>query len=271
MKTPPILDRKHFDSPSEFEAENLLREARRQNNVARGNIPEICVLDPEGDIVRALTASGRAVKDEFWACYHTDMYRFSHDHMEFGVVGCAVGASFAVLQAEQMFVSGCRLLISVTSSGQITPIRPPPYFVLIDRALRDEGVSYHYLPPSEYSDANQELVALMENAFEGLPEPVERGATWTTDAPYRETAKAIAAAREKGLLAVEMEAAGLYAFAKARGRDVICFAHVTNQMARIDGDFEKGDDGGAHNALDLVAACARSWRARGDVAHTKER
>jgi purine-nucleoside phosphorylase len=102
----------------------------------------------------------------------------------------------------------------------------------------------------------------MANAFEDLGEPVERGATWTTDAPYRETEEAIAAAREKGLLAVEMEAAGLYAFAEARGCDVICFAHVTNQMAQIDGDFEKGEDGGAHDALDLVAACARSWRAR---------
>ena len=262
VKSPPILDAKHHGSPSEFEAENLLREARRQNGIAAGDIPEICLLDPDGDIVRALTASGRAVRNEFWACYHTDMHRFTHDGIEFGVVGCAVGASFAVLLAEQMFVSGCRLLISVTSSGQITPIRPPPYFVLIDRALRDEGVSYHYMPPSEFSDADTDLVAAMENAFEGLTEPVERGATWTTDAPYRETAEAIAAAREKGLLAVEMEAAGLYAFAQARGRDVICFAHVTNQMAQIDGDFEKGEDGGAHDALDLVAACARSLRAR---------
>ncbi len=261
VKTPPILDGKHYDSPSEFEAANLLREARRQNNVARGTIPEICLLDPDGDILRALTASGRAVRDEFWACYHTNMYRFVHDEIEFGVVGCAVGASFAVLLAEQMFVSGCRLLISVTSSGQITPIRPPPFFVLIDKALRDEGVSYHYLPPSEYSAANPDLVSLMESAFDDLAEPVERGATWTTDAPYRETAQAIAAARERGLLAVEMEAAALYAFAEARGCDVICFAHVTNQMAQIDGDFEKGEDGGAHDALDLVAACARSWRA----------
>ena len=260
MKTPPILDRKHHASPSEFEAENLLRETRRQNGIAPGNIPEICLLDPDGDMVRALTASGRAVRDEFWACYHTNMMCFTHDDIEFGVVGCAVGASFAVLLAEQMFVSGCRLLIGVTSSGQIAPIRTPPYFVLIDKALRDEGVSYHYMPPSEYSHANRDLVARMENAFEDLSEPVERGATWTTDAPYRETAQAIAGAREKGLLAVEMEAAGLYASAEARGRDVICFAHVTNQMARIDGEFEIGEDGGAHDALDLVAACARRWR-----------
>jgi len=67
----------------------------------------------------------------------------------FGIIGCAVGASFAVLLAEQLLVSGCRLLVSVTSAGQIVPQGPPPYFVLIDRALRDEGTSYHYLPPAD--------------------------------------------------------------------------------------------------------------------------
>jgi purine-nucleoside phosphorylase len=71
-------------------------------------------------------------------------------------------------------------------------------------------------------------------------EPVERGATWTTDAPFRETAAALEAARAKGILAVEMEAAALYAFARARGRPVLCFAHVTNRMGR-EGDFEKGE------------------------------
>ena len=60
----------------------------------------------------------------------------------------SISAPFAVLVAEQLFASGCRLVISVTSAGQITPIGPTPYFVLIDRALRDEGTSYHYLPGS---------------------------------------------------------------------------------------------------------------------------
>ena len=85
---------------------------------------------------------------------------------------------------------------------------------------------------------------------------LERGATWTTDAPFRETAEAVAAMRTKGLLAVEMEAAALYAFASARNKPVICFAYVTNQMARVEGDFEKGEADGAVDALRIVAAVA---------------
>lgn len=79
-----------------------------------------------------------------------------------------------------------------------------------------------------------------------------RGSTWTTDAPFRETSEAIAAAKAHGALAVEMEAAGLYAFARARNRSAICFAYVTNRMGQVEGDFEKGESNGATNAIALV-------------------
>ena len=94
-----------------------------------------------------------------WACYHTQLYSFNSGGIDFGIVGCAVGAPFAVLIAEEMFASGCKLLISVTSSGQIVPIRPPPYFIIIERVLRDEGTSYHYMPASDYSHADAGLIS----------------------------------------------------------------------------------------------------------------
>ena len=69
-----------------------------------------------------------------------------------------MGAPLAVLVAEQLFVSGCRFLVSMTSAGQFAEQAPPPYFILIDRALRDEGTSYHYLPPAEFATAEERLV-----------------------------------------------------------------------------------------------------------------
>jgi uridine phosphorylase len=253
-RLPPILARKSYNEASAFTPENLLREARRQKAIAEARTPSVCVLDPDGDLVRRLAANGSARLDTSWSCYHTHLYRLSHRDLELGFVGCAVGASFAVLVAEELFASGCKLLISITSAGQLVELRPPPYFVLIDRALRDEGTSYHYLPPSEFSRLDAGLSTLMDDAFAGLRVPVERGAVWTTDAPFRETASAIAAMKRQGLLAVEMEAAALYAFAAARRRPVVCFAHVTNQMATVDGDFEKGEAEGTVDALALIAA-----------------
>ncbi len=252
---------KHSDEPSHFVADNLLREARRQKNIAKGRIPPVCILDPDGDILRYLIATGRAKQDEFWACYHTVLYNFEHKDVTYGIIGCAVGASFAVLIAEQMFVSGCELLISVTSSGQIVQAQKPPYFVLIERALRDEGTSYHYLPPSDYAVLSDDLKARLANALNDLsdlPEPIVRGTTWTTDAPFRETESAIEYARSEGILAVEMEASALYAFAQAKEKPVVCFAHVTNQMGSIEGDFEKGEANGSRDALALIAATANA-------------
>lgn len=249
---PPLLRDKDHAAPSAFTPESLLREARRQKGAERVTVPEICLLDPDGDIVRALRADGRARRHDGWVCYHTDMWVVDLDGHEIGVVGCAVGASFAVLVAEEMFASGCRLLISVTSSGQIKPQGAPPYFIVIDRAWRDEGTSYHYLPPGDWSVAPAHLLERLADEFQDGPR-VLRGASWTTDAPFRETEAAITAAHARGILAVEMEAAGLYAFATARARDVICLTHVTNQMGTIEGDFEKGEANGTADALVVVS------------------
>lgn len=257
---PPILAGKDFAAPSVFEPENLLREARRQKSLPGSAVPEICLLDPDGDIVRALAESGRSRRSAGWACYHTDLYEFAYQDECFGIIGCAVGASFAVLLAEQLFASGCRLLISMTSAGQIVEQGSPPYFILIDRALRDEGTSYHYLPPAEFAGADEGLVQAAMNAFAAARQPMHRGASWTTDAPFRETTAAIERCRQRNILAVEMEAAGLYAFAKARCKPVLCFAHVTNQMAVIEGDFEKGEADGSSASLGVIAIAARAWR-----------
>ncbi len=262
MSSPPILANKHHRAPSSFTPENLLREARRQKGLVPAPVPKICVLDPDGDIVRRMKGAGRATLDPGWACYHTELYRVVHEEIELGIVGCAVGASFAVLVSEQLFAAGCGLLISVTSSGQLVDLRPPPYFILIEKALRDEGTSYHYLPPSDFSSVHSGMLHDLKGAFDSLPITVERGCTWTTDAPFRETDEAIVAMKDNRLLAVEMEAAALYAFAEARQRPVICFAHVTNQMAQIEGDFEKGEADGAVDALSVIAAAVRAVASR---------
>ncbi len=255
---PTILGPKDHRSPSVFRPENLLREARRQRRLPDRPVPAVCALDPDGDMVRMLRATGRSRRGTGWACYHTEMDVTEQVGLPIGLVGLAVGAPFAVLVAEQLFASGCRLLISVTSAGQITPLGPTPYFVLIDQALRDEGTSHHYLPPSTFAAADHALAERGFAAASALRVPVHRGVAWTTDAPYRETEAAIAAAHQHGALAVEMEAAALYAFAQARGYPVLCFAHVTNQLARIEGDFEKGEEDGARNSLALIATVARA-------------
>jgi uridine phosphorylase len=257
----PILDQKSYAEPPVFTPTNLLREARRQKGLAYGEIPRICVLDPDGDIVGHLRETGRAHPNPHWACYHTRLYDYEEEDIPYSIVGGAVGAPFAVLVAEELFASGCQFLISVTSAGQVTPVARPPYFVLIERALRDEGTSYHYKAPSPYSELRPELLEMLRGTFEKHSVRVTHGMAWTTDAPFRETAKEIERHRSVGILAVEMEASALYAFAEATESPVVCFAHVTNQMASVEGDFEKGAANGSADALRVIGATAERWLA----------
>jgi hypothetical protein len=112
-------ERGDHDEPSLFQPAGLLREARRQRSLDAGTIPAVCLLDPDGDVVRYLRRSGRGARSPVWACYHTELWETEGDGLQFGVVGCAVGAPFAVLVAEQLFASGCELLISLTSAGLV--------------------------------------------------------------------------------------------------------------------------------------------------------
>ena len=249
MDLPPLLDNKHWDSPSVFAPSALLREARRQKGLPAAAAPAVCILDPDGDLVRRLRGSGAAKPFQDWPCYHTELDVFRLGGREVGVVGHVVGASFAVLVAEELIELGCRLIVSLTSAGQIVPAGPPPYFVIIDRALRDEGASYHYAPPSVFADGDPALVAAAAKSLSTLRQRCVVGASWTTDAPFRETAEAIEAARKKNILAVEMEASALYALARTKDARVLCLAYVTNTMGQAAIDFEKGEADGTADAL----------------------
>jgi uridine phosphorylase len=187
------------------------------------------------------------------------LWEWENGGARYGIVGYAVGGAFSVLVAEQLFASGCQLLVNVASAGQIRDVGLPPYYILIDRALRDEGTSYHYLPAAAFANADPSLITLAQRVFARVGCRVHTGSTWTTDAPFRETAESIALRRDEGILAVEMEAAALYAFASACARPVVCLAHVSNRLGCMEGDFEKGDGNGVCGSIGLVTALAAAW------------
>jgi len=113
-------------------------------------------------------------------------------------------------------------------------------------------------PPSAYGEADTRLVATAVDVLKEKGLHAVVGSSWTTDAPFRETAEAIEAARSKGVLAVEMEAAALYTFARTTGAKVLCLAHVTNAMGRLEQDFEKGEADGTADALQILEAIVRA-------------
>ena len=121
---PPFVTTTDHDEPSVFQVENLLREARRQRNLGSTPVPTVCLLDPDGDVVRHLAPLGRATRHSDWACYHSELWTTHHDRLEIGIVPCAVGAPYAVLVAEELAASGCRCGSRGTRTIRPSDLRP---------------------------------------------------------------------------------------------------------------------------------------------------
>lgn len=126
LSVPLGLVRTDYAEPSVFQPESLLREARRQRRRHEQPVPDVCLLDPDGDVVRYLQQTGRGHRSQSWACYHTELWETEIEGTPIGIIGNAVGAPFAVLVAEELFASSCGLLVSVTSAGQLDPAMTLP-------------------------------------------------------------------------------------------------------------------------------------------------
>jgi uridine phosphorylase len=255
MKPPPLLDHDHAE-PTFFRPENLLEGARRQKGLPPGATPAGCLLDIDGDLLEHLLHTGGATVDRTWPCFHTKLHRWTETG--FGIVAGTVGAPYAVLVAEELFASGCEAVVSISSAGIVTRDATPPFFALIESALRDEGTSHHYASAARYAVADPALMRSVASALETKGTRLLRGTSWTTDAPFRETRSLIDSRQAEGIVCVEMEAAGLLAMAGAQRRPVVCLAHVTNAMATRPGDFEKGGRDGQEEALEV---CSRALAA----------
>jgi len=230
------------EEPSVFLPENLLSQASSMKGGSRSKIPTCCLLDFDGELVAVAREYFAASTSPDWPCFHTSLLILEQDGFEMGLIGGTVGASFAVLVCEQLIACGCRHLIGYSSAGSIGTQMSPPYMMIPDRAIRDEGTSYHYLPPAPSVGADGFLPEILVRHVKNCSLPVCRGTTWTTDAPYRETASQIEQHRATGVQTVEMEAAALLALAQVKQVEIASLLHVTNTMATGDNDFHKGPE-----------------------------
>ena len=127
-----------------------------------------------------------------------------------------VGSAPAAQFMDWLIGYGVEKIISTGTCGVLTNIEENAFLVPV-RALRDEGASYHYAPPSRYMDVNVEAISAIEQVLEQLGVPYEEVMTWSTDGFYRETAEKVAYRKEEGCAVVEMECAALAAVAQLRG------------------------------------------------------
>jgi len=102
--------------------------------------------------------------------------------------------------------------------------------VVVDRAVRDEGTSHHYLSDERYADATGSLVGGLAAALADRGIARRVGLSWTTDAIFRETTAELEHYRSEGVLTVEMEAAAVFAVASYRGADAVAVLSVFDRL-----------------------------------------
>lgn len=130
------------------------------------------------------------------------------------IVLMTVGSPVAAAVVEELKELGIKNVIAFGTAGLLDEKIPEDTCVLIEKAIRDEGASYHYLAPSIYVETDEQLTAWVEKFLRETGESVIRGITWTMDAMFRETHARTARRREQGAVVVEMECAGFAAAAK---------------------------------------------------------
>ncbi len=146
-----------------------------------------------------------------------ELYLIRRGGERVGVMGnFGIGAPALTNQAEELIAWGTRRLVILSLAGGLQPDLTPGSVVVCDRALRDEGTSYHYLPPGRDVAASARLASSLCDALSSRGISATVGAAWSTDAPYRETQQEAAQFGREGVLAVDMESAGLYAAAQVR-------------------------------------------------------
>lgn len=187
--------------------------------VRRRDVPEHCVISFFKEVIEAVAAEHNAtiLAENRWEDGPHPLYEIEHHGQRLAFFHPGVGASLSAGLLEEVIAFGCRKFIVCGGCGVLEKEIAVGHLVVIEAAVRDEGTSYHYLPPSRLVTASPAGVAALTWALESRSLPYQVGASWTTDAPYRETPARIAARRSEGCLVVEMEAAALMAVAQFRG------------------------------------------------------
>ena len=217
-----------------------MESVRTLRSLSRRAIPPICILEFDGDLTDWLVQQDLAKPFSSWPCFHTTMYSVDVGNTTCGLVARTIGGPYAVLIAEQLLAAGARLIVGLTSAGRVAPSLPLPCIVVASAAVRDEGTSYHYLPPAERVECPTAMAKYLVSGLQGLNFIVREGLVWTTDAPYRETKMQLRHWADRGALAVEMQAASLFAFATARAANVALVARVSNAVGHQGDQFDTG-------------------------------
>ena len=220
-----------YDAPALYDpAESIVRDGSGLPEVPAGVV--LGFRGPLGDAVRDRAAPIDPHPDR-----RLSYYRLSESVAYCPVETVGVGAPVAAVAAEKAIAAGARAVVVLEGCAAVQPETPADAVVVPTRAVRDDGVSYHYVPSGETVEATPALADALVNAVAGTGTETHRGPTWTTGALFRETVPEAEHYCEQGVVSVDMESAAVWAVCQYRGADAATVHHVDDYLApesRID-------------------------------------
>lgn len=197
-------------------------------------LPEKCVFAFLGDCVDEFAMNSNAIiAEEFENCCRTtNIYVIEYKGQRICLVRPNIGAPASVQLLDRLIACGCKKIIATGSCGVLRDIKENT-FLIPTKALRDEGTSFHYLPPSRYIEIDRKMIGEIKDIFEKLDIPFEECITWTTDGFFRETREMVQYRLSEGCSAVEMECAALAACSQKRGASFGQFFFTADSLASV--------------------------------------
>lgn len=171
------------------------------------------------------------------------------DGVPVAIVHPGVGAPLAAAFLEELIPRGGTTFVACGGAGVLVPELAVGHVMLPTTAVRDEGTSYHYLPPSRTVDPSGVAQAAIRSVLQERGVPFVEGATWTTDGLYRETRAKAAARVAEGCISVEMEAAALFAVAAFRGVTIGQLLYAGDDLSGPEWDMRGWDTHGSARRL----------------------
>ena len=182
------------------------------------DIPEHCVFTFFQDVIDSLRTAGKLehITSQRSEMGEHPVYEMKHDGRRIAVAHPGMGAPLAGGMLEELIARGCRKFMACGGCGVLDSSIGVGNVIVPTSALRDEGTSYHYLPPDDEALPSPEAVDAIKRTLDRHSVPHVEGKTWTTDGVYRETRGLVQKRREQGCIAVEMETAAFFAVAQFR-------------------------------------------------------
>ena len=214
-----------------FHPQDYIEYLRRQQFLPDLQMPQSIIFCYQSQLLRRIAAQEETERIE---AVPNEFYLLKSTKGKVGIYGgFGIGAPAVTTFLEEFIALGVRTFVSIGIAGTLQPAVRVGDIIVCNRAIRDEGVSYHYLEAAKYASPSQRLTALLVQALEQAGHIPIQGTTWTMDTLFRETIAEVRQYQQEGVMTVEMEAAALFAVAQYRGVDMAAAFVISDSLAEL--------------------------------------